>query len=57
MQRKNHSLPFEYFCKDHNKLICPACISKVESKNYGSHKNCEVCPIKKIKKREKKYFR
>ena len=52
-KEKNHSLPFEYFCKDHNKLICPACISKVESKNYGSHKDCEVCPIKKIKKEKK----
>jgi gas vesicle protein len=46
---KNHSLELEYFCNDHNKLICAACISKIKSKKNGKHKNCKVFGINKIK--------
>ncbi len=47
MQRR--TLKLEFFCKSHNKLCCLACISKIKIKNYGMHKDCNICPIEKIK--------
>ena len=53
-KEKNHSLKLDYFCIDHNQLCCLACIAKDKYKGYGKHKDCNVCPLKKIKKRKKK---
>ena len=42
-----------YFCKTHNTLCCPACISKIKSKGNGLHQDCEVCNIEEIKDEKK----
>ena len=49
----NHSLELEIYCKNHNKLCCAACISKIKIKGKGQHKNCEVYHISKIKNNKK----
>ena len=49
----NHSLELEIYCKNHNKLCCVACISKIKIKGKGQHKNCEVHHITKIKNNKK----
>ena len=46
---KNHSNTLEYFCKNHNKLCCAACISKIQSKGNGQHKDCDICDVEDIK--------
>ena len=45
-----------YFCKTHNILCCVACISKLEGKGNGKHKNCDICFIEDIKNDKKKSF-
>ena len=50
---KNHSLELEFYCKNHNKLCCAACLSKIKIKGKGQHKNCEVYHITKIKNSKK----
>ena len=52
-QEKNHKDELEYFCKDHNKLCCAACISKIKSKGNGEHKDCQICDIEEIKEEKK----
>ena len=52
-QEKNHNDKLEFFCKNHNKLCCVACISKIETNNYGQHKDCDVCIIQDIKEEKK----
>ena len=42
-----------FYCKNHNKLCCAACLSKMKVNGYGQHFNCEVCLIKDIKKEKK----
>ena len=51
-QEKNHSMNLDYFCKNHNQLCCAACLCKIKGKGSGKHKNCDVCFIKKIKKKK-----
>ncbi len=48
-QEKKHSIELKYFCINHNKLCCAACLSKVEDEEYGQHKNCKFCTIETIK--------
>ena len=48
-KEKNHLNKLEFFCKDHNQLCCVACIAKLNEKGYGTHRDCEVCIIEKIK--------
>ena len=31
-----------FFCKNHNKLCCAECITKVKYKKIGEHKDCDV---------------
>ena len=52
-KEKKHTNKLEYFCKTHNSLCCAACISKIESKGNGLHKNCNVCNIEEIKDEKK----
>ena len=53
-KEKNHNNnKLEFYCKNHNQLCCVACISKIETKEYGQHKNCDVCTIKDIKEEKK----
>ena len=47
----------EFYCKNHNQLCCVACISKIKTKEYGQHKNCDICIIKDIKEEMKNKLR
>lgn len=49
-----HSDNLEFFCKSHNKLCCAACISKIQSKGNGLHKDCNVCKVEDIKEEKSK---
>ena len=52
-KENNHSLPLDYFCKNHNILCCAACLCKIKGKGSGIHSKCDVCFIKKVKKNKK----
>ena len=52
-KEKNHPLKLEFYCKNHNKLCCAACLTKVETKGYGQHKDCDICIIEEIKEEKK----
>ena len=56
-QEENHSDNLDYFCKDHNKLCCAACISKIQSKGNGLHKDCNICKIEEIKEEKSKILK
>ena len=49
----NHTQELIYFCKDHNKLCCAECITKIKTKNHGQHKDCNVCLIEDIEEDKK----
>ena len=53
----NHINNLEFFCKTHNKLCCLACVSKINKKEYGQHKDCDICIIEDIKEEKKLKFR
>ena len=52
-QELNHKNNLIFYCKNHNKLCCAACLSKMKVNGYGQHFNCEVCLIKDIKEEKK----
>ena len=51
---ENHSNQLEYYCENHNKLCCAACISKIKGKGNGQHTDCNVYFIEDIKEDKKK---
>ena len=51
---KNHHIELKYFCKNHNKLCCAACIAKINKIGDGQHRDCDVCIIHEIKEEKKK---
>ena len=53
-KEENHINKLEYYCKEHNKLCCGLCISKIEGKGNGKHNNCNICFIEDIKEEKKK---
>ena len=52
-QEVGHKDKLEYYCKNHNKLCCSACISKIKENGKGEHHDCEICSIKEIKEEKK----
>ena len=52
-REENHSGKLQYFCKNHNKLCCAFCITKLEGEGNGQHKDCNICFIKDIKDEKK----
>ena len=42
---KDHLERLQYYCKDHNKLCCASCITKIKGKGYGQHTDCQICFI------------
>ena len=52
-KQENHINKLEFFCKNHNELVCVACISKLKNKFYGQHTDCEICNIEEIQKEKK----
>ena len=53
-QENEHNIKFEFYCKNHNKLCCAACISKIKTNGFGQHKDCDVCILQDIKEEKKK---
>ena len=53
-KEKNHHIELKYFCKNHNKLCCAACIEKINRIGDGQHKDCDVCTIQDIREEKKK---
>ena len=49
----NHKIELNFFCKNHNKLCCSSCITKIKEKGYGQHNDCDVCLIDNIKDEKK----
>ena len=49
----NHKNKLEFYCKNHNKLCCAACLSKIKGEGNGQHFDCNVCLIKEIKDEKK----
>ena len=48
-QEQSHKNKLEYYCKNHNKLCCVACLCKIKGKGNGQHSDCKVCYIEEIK--------
>ena len=53
-KEKGHYNLLRYYCKNHNKLCCGDCIIKIGGKEYGQHKDCDICFIKEIKDSKRK---
>ena len=47
-KENNHKEELKFYCKNHNKLCCAICITKIKGDGYGQHNNCEVCIIDEI---------
>ena len=56
-KEENHINYLDFFCKTHNKLCCLACISKINKKGYGQHKDCDICIIEDIKEEKRLKFK
>ena len=52
-KEKEHNNKLRYFCKNHNKLCCAVCTSKIKDEGFGQHQDCDVCLIKEIKEVKK----
>ena len=52
-QELNHKNKLEFYCKNHNKLCCAACLCKIKGNSFGQHFDCDVCLIKEIKEEKK----
>ena len=49
-KEKNHNhYDLSIFCKTHNHLCCVACCCKIQTKEIGKHRDCEICLIENIK--------
>ena len=51
--QEKHSNELKYFCKTHNQLCCAACLCKIKDKEYGQHKDCDVCNITDIQEKKR----
>ena len=52
-KEEKHQMELEFFCKNHNQLCCPACISKIKTEKIGKHKDCDICNLEDIKDEKK----
>ena len=52
-EENNHQNKLEFYCKNHNKLCCTACIIKIKAKGFGQHNDCDVCILQDIKEEKK----
>ena len=52
-EEKNHPNKLEFYCKNHNKLCCAFCITKLKVKGNGQHKDCDIDCIENIKEEKK----
>ena len=44
---KKHKNELHYLCKNHNKLCCANCITKLKDKENGQHSDCDICMLYK----------
>ena len=51
-KEKNHT-KLDFYCKNHNKLCCAACITNIEANGYRQHKDCDVISIQDIKEEKR----
>ena len=49
-----HNTRLEFFCKNHNKLVCGLCITKIKKEGKGQHSDCDLCEIENIKEEKNK---
>ena len=52
-KEKGHFSQLEFFCKTHNQLCCGLCIARIQKKEIGKHKECNICTIEEIKDEKK----
>ena len=52
-KENNHDIKLEYYCKNHNKLCCLACIAKIKKNGKGEHCDCDICLIEDIENKKK----
>ena len=52
-KEEGHKDKLDFYCKDHNKLCCVACLSKIKKKGIGQHTDCNACLIEDIKNEKK----
>ena len=45
---ENHKSELKFYCKNHNKLCCGICITKIKGDGCGQHTDCEIYSIEKI---------
>ena len=51
---ENHQSELNYFCKDHNELVCAKCITKMKGQGNGQHTDCNIFYIGEIYEEKKK---
>ena len=47
-RENGHKSEIKFYCKNHNKLCCGICITKIKGDGYGQHTDCEVYTMEKI---------
>ena len=47
-KEENHKSELKFYCKNHNKLCCGICITKIKGDGYGQHTDCQIYLIEKI---------
>ena len=52
-KESSHKIELKFYCKNHNKLCCAACLCKIKEEDIGQHFDCDVCSIKEIKEEKK----
>ena len=50
----NHKDELKFYCRNHNKLCCAACLCKIKIDGKGQHYDCDVCHIEEIKEEKNK---
>ena len=50
---ESHLDKLKFFCKNHNKLCCAACITKIKGKEFGQHTDCDIFIIEDIEVEKK----
>ena len=53
----HHQNELNFFCKNHNELCCGLCITKIKSKGYGQHSDCNVFNIEDFIDEKKTKFK
>ncbi len=53
-EEQDHYIKLDYYCKNHNKLCCCACVVKIKKKGNCQHSDCDVCSIEDIQDEKKK---